>query len=314
MVEEKIRETMHSINVLQKAVIRMFSELSKGNKTIFYEYTEKLDIIMANLEKEGQRQKQEYKGLKLDKAANCCRYSLNRIVKYSYYNPSLALNKIEFELVPFTDDMYEEYYFWTCIFPFREKWDDYYRNEMPQLLKNPYLENARKTGKYKYDLSIMVLAYNQLATTKLCVMNLINNIPRDFRCELILINNGSTDETKEYFESIMPTKQIDIQENFAFFRLVERIIEGEFFLAVSNDIVVMPHAIENMLRTFEEDPKIVRVVPTTPNVSNHQMIEGEFKTFDEMITWAKKNNVYDPYRHELRTRLVNPIEMVRSID
>ena len=61
MVEEKIRETMHSINVLQKAVIRMFSELSKGNKTIFYEYTEKLDIIMANLEKEGQRQKQEYK-------------------------------------------------------------------------------------------------------------------------------------------------------------------------------------------------------------------------------------------------------------
>lgn len=312
MIGNKIQETIHSLSLVQNAVSSMHTELEAGKTHTFYQLAERIDVILQYLSKEGVLQHNDHKGLRLEKAAICCRYSLSRIVRLSCYNQSKALHKIEFELIPFVNDMYSEYYFWTCIFPYKEKWEEYYNNEMPLLQRNPYIEESRKTGRYKYDLSIFVFAYNKLELTKMCIECLIDNIPKNITCELILVDNGSTEDIKGYFESVMPTKQFDIQENRAIHRPVERVLEGEYYLMVSNDVLVTPHAIENMMRILKEDPETALVVPTTPNVSNYQSIPSEFDGIEEMIKWAEKNNVYDPFRHEQRTRLVNPAEMGRT--
>ena len=312
MTDEKIQRTIDVLSVVQGAASSMYSELLQGHKDLFLEMATKLDIILEKLEKDAEEQEQQVKGLRLGKAAISVQASLRRICRYSLYNIPLAIRKTEYELIPFVNDMYAEYYFWTCIFPFREKWDDYYKNEMPLLMGNPYVRDSREKGNYKYDLSICVLSYNKLDYTKRCIDYLIRFMPRNLKCELILTNNGSSDGTKEYFDSIMPTKQLDIRENWAFCRGPERIVEGEFYLAVSNDVLVMPHAIENMLRLMKEDSKVGLVVPATPNISNYQAESRNFNDWGEMETWAEKNNVYDPCRHEVRTRLMNPIEMGRS--
>ena len=162
MTEEKIQKTIDALSVVQGAVSSIYAELSSGHKDLFLELAANLDIILDNLAKDAEEQDREVPGLRLGKAAVSVHASLMRICRYSFYNIPLAIHKTEFELIPFVNDMYAEYYFWTCVYPFREKWEDYYKNEMPLLMGNPYMVQAKEDGVYKYDLSICVLAYNKL--------------------------------------------------------------------------------------------------------------------------------------------------------
>ncbi len=311
MTEENIKKTLDAVSTAQNAVTEIFSCLNSGQKEQFLELAEGLRELLRTLIKTGEEQKKEMPILKLASAAESTLDSLERIVAYSLYNIPLALHKTEYELIPFVNSMYSDYYFLSYIFPNKELWNDYYNDEMHLLNNNPYVKNNKGEG-FKYDLSIYVVAYNKLDYTKMCVEGLINNIPKNLSCELILLNHGSSDDTKEYFESIKPAKQIDVKINRSFFDITTRICEGEFILAVSNDVLVTPHAIENMVRAMREDPQIGAVVPATSNVSNLQTIPAKYSNPEEMMIWAEKNNAYDPFRHEVRNRLVNPIEMVRN--
>lgn len=307
-----IQNTLDTISVIREASRAAYNELLQGDKGVFLELASNMMTLLKKTIIDGREQVKEDEALKIPAAAESTLWSLEKIVAYSGHNIPLALNKIEFELIPFVDDLYADYYFRTCVIPFREKWDDYFANDIKILFGNPYVLEAEKEGYYKYDLSIAVTAYNKLEYTRRCIESILDNLPEKERIELVLINHGSNDGTKEFFESIRPTKQLDIKINGSFRESARRIYEGEFVLNISNDVLIMPHAIENMLRALREDPEIGLVVPSTTNVSNYQTLPATFSDSDEMIWWAESNNAYDPYRHELRTRLVNPLQMSRN--
>jgi glycosyltransferase involved in cell wall biosynthesis len=179
------------------------------------------------------------------------------------------------------------------------------------------VEKAESYGKYKYELSIIVLAYNKLEYTKMCCESILANVPSGLNYELILLNHGSTDGTKEYFERLNPTKQLDFKLNGTeLLSVYMRVIEGKYYLHISNDVIVTFNAISNMLITMRDDEKaggkLAQIVPSTPNVSNLQTITCNYDTLESMHKFAKDNNIYDQFRHEVRTRLCNPIHMVRS--
>jgi hypothetical protein len=183
---------------------------------------------------------------------------------------------------------------------------------MPKLYANQYIDESIARGSYKYDLSIIVTGYNKLEYTRQCVSSVLANIPSGVKYELILFNHGSSDGTKEYFESINPAKQIDVKINGSIHDAHFRIVEGEYLLCISNDTIITKNAIDNMLRSMREHEDYGWMVPTTPNVSNLQTIPCDFTDIGEMLAFAECNNVYDPYRHEVRTRLCNPISFFRS--
>ena len=118
---------------------------------------------------------------------------------------------------------------------------------------------------------MIVLGYNKLEYTKLCVENLLKYIPDNINYELILINHGSTDNTKMYFEQIAPTKQLDILKNGGSPTASIRIVEGKYTMSISNDVIVTKNAIENMIRCIESDDNIAWVVPSTPNMCNTKL-------------------------------------------
>lgn len=223
-----------------------------------------------------------------------------------------CLKKIEFELLPLLQEAYGIYYFYQYVADHPEKLADYYAVDKNRLFGNVYIDEAIQTGKYKYELSINVLAYNKLDYTKRCVESLLQNIPEGLNYELILVNHGSTDGTKEYFESIRPHKQLDVAVNGGGSGAAARITEGEFVLGISNDTIITPGAIENLLACIRSDPKIGWAVPTTPNVSNLQSIPAQYSTWRELVDFARRNNCADPCRWEQRVRLCNPITMIRS--
>ena len=88
------------------------------------------------------------------------------------------------------------------------------------------LHHAPRT-EYPYDVTIVLCAYNKLEYTKAAVESIFAHT--DFssgRVELITINNGSDDGTREYFESLPHTKKINLKYNILGFNAAQYIAEG----------------------------------------------------------------------------------------
>ena len=251
-------------------------------------------------------------GRRLRPALQSIQDTLRRIRNHYTTDRARCLQKIEFELLPLLQEAYQGSYFFWYVSGHPERMKTYYETEKNLLGGNPYIDEAIETGQYKYELSIYVLAYNKLEYTRQCVESLLANIPEGLRYELILLNHGSNDGTREYFESIHPHKQLDIAVNGGGMFAVNRIVEGEFILQVSNDVIFTPHSIENLLTCIRSDPKIAFAVPTTPNISNLQTIPAGYSSPAELTAFAEKNNHSDPCRWEQRVRLCNPIDIRRS--
>ncbi len=268
--------------------------------------------VLESIRGQAQQITQEIKEVNIDIALESVIYSLKRINTYFNTRSINIFNKIEFELIPLLQDMLMRFYFWCCVYPDVDKMQKYYTEEVVELAMNSYIDSMDESDDYKYELSVIVVAYNKLEYTKLCVENILNYIPKNINYELILVNHGSSDGTKEYFESLAPTKQLDIYKNGGGLLAYLKIVEGKYTLAVSNDVLVTENAIENMMKCIKSDDKIAMIVPSTPNVSNLQSIPAKYDSLETMFEFAKANNVYNTNRHEQRVRLCNPIALVRS--
>jgi len=299
------------IDSIIKASYNLYGFLQNGNYKMFKSVAENLVILLNEIHKISGALKEEEKALNLPAASASVSASLKRIISYSVPDPAKAMHKIEYELIPLAEEMKLNFYFWGTVYPDAAKMKQYYEHDMFSLFRNRYVEASEASGIYKYDLSICVLGYNKLEYTKKCLENILGFMPQNITHELILVNHGSTDDTKAYFESLKPNKQMDIAVNGGGWYSVFRITEGKYVLMVSNDVIVTKNAIENLYKCISSDDSIAWVVPTTTNVSNNQTIPCSYETEEGMHTFAAHNNISDPYRWEQRVRLCNPIDIMR---
>lgn len=312
MNDEQTFQILDLIHTMQEACLELHHHASTGRHEAFHQLcgdmraglTEILKVIHSAPDTVGAQ--------KLRPACESILDSLRRIVSYFGSDNAYCLQKIEFELLPLLQQAYLTYYFFQYLLDHPEHLPEYHAKERNLLCCNTYIDDAIAAGTYKYDLSIAVIGYNKLAYTKRCVESLLANLPAGVRYEIILVNHGSSDGTKEYFESVHPHKQLDIAVNGGGSGALFRIVEGEFTLTISNDVVVMPRAIDNLLACIRSDKKIAWAVPTTPNISNLQTIPAEYTNEEELLAFARRNNRRDPFRWEQRVRLCNPIDIRRN--
>lgn len=158
-------------------------------------------------------------------------------------------------------------------------------------------------------VSVMVLAYNNLEKyTKTCV-ECILKYTTDIDYELILVDNGSIDETFEYFKTVKhPRKKI--------VRVTKNIgaacggyqgylnYSGKYLVTIANDIYVTKNWLSNMLKCAMSDERIGMINPCLDNVSNLQSVNLGYKDFDDMQKKAEKYNISDPKKWEERLRLI----------
>lgn len=191
---------------------------------------------------------------------------------------------------------------------------DYYRQALivadTEELKAEAVKSLDKINKEKIRhkplVSIILLAYNKLEYTKQCVDSLYRYSSHiDF--ELITVNNGSSDGTKEYFDSLPNAKKINFLQNAGADRPVNEALkfaDGEFTLFLSNDLILTHGWLDNLLACIQSDEKIGMVVPVCNFASNCQMIGLNYSTLDEMHKAAREYNRSDPRKWEERIRLV----------
>lgn len=309
MNNEQTIQILELLHTIQEACLELYNNAEAENMPVLQRIYADMEVGLSSI-LDTVAAEDTVGNKKLCAACRSILDSLSRLKGYE--SKAVRLHKIEFELLPLLQEAYLTYYFFQYLAEHPEHLKEYHDKEQGILCGNPYIDEALEQGQYKYEVSFFVLAYNKLEYTKQCVESLLSNIPKGLNYELILVNHGSSDGTKEYFESIHPHKQLDIAVNGGGMGAVCRIVEGEFTVMISNDVIVAPHAIENLLTCIRSDPQIAWVVPTTPNISNLQSIPVEYSTVDELIAFAQQNNKSDSMRWEQRVRLCNPIDIRRN--
>lgn len=314
MLKNKIlaKEILQTIDLVTETVKHMNRFLIKKDylsvETIANELitiVEELKAILIKIEKE----------IPFALASTRCDnfiYSIKNIIRLVRIRSDRANHKLEYELLTISRGLYEEFYFFACIFGDKYKEDKYYSEEFALADSSDYINNSIEKNDFKYDVTICVVGYNKAEYTKACIESIIKYTPSYINYELIILNNGSSDDTQAYFDSLKCIKEITFLKNIRSNKGLQYIFEGKYILGVSNDVIVTENYLDNLLKCIESDDKIAMVVPTTSNVSNLQNIAAEYANLDEMHNFAKKNNVSNPRLWEERIRLCNPICLYRS--
>jgi len=184
------------------------------------------------------------------------------------------------------------------------------KKEYPQLYPDlstiDHKEIVEKGKDAEYKVSIVLLAYNNLDYTRQCVESILQYTD-DVEYELILVNNGSTDGTLAYFESIPGAKVIHLEYNIHLvkgFNIGLMAAEGKYSAAVCNDFIFTSNWLSNLMICIESDSDIGFVSPGATYISNYQQISIPFTSKDEFQELAKNYNISDPYKWQERIVLL----------
>ena len=152
--------------------------------------------------------------------------------------------------------------------------------------------------------SIIVVTYNNLPLTRLCLESILRNTDYP-NYEVIVVDNNSTDKTADYLRQ-MAAQHSRLQiilnaENRGFAAANNQGIartNGERIVLLNNDVVVPPGWLTRLLRHLE-DPAIGMVGPVTNFTGNEAKVDVDYKTLGEMeafaeeLMWANQGRVAD---------------------
>lgn len=128
---------------------------------------------------------------------------------------------------------------------------------MPQnsLGKGYYMKRGMK-------VTIIILTWNGIEYTKKCLESLLNTTNLD-SCDVVVVDNGSTDGTIEYLKTLDWIKIIENKENLGFVRgnnvAINQIKDGDIVLLNNDMIIIQNDWLERLQKTayLEEDYGIV---------------------------------------------------------
>jgi FkbM family methyltransferase len=176
-----------------------------------------------------------------------------------------------------------------------------FRETVLPLLK-PTIEDDRP-------VSIIVTCYNQLQFTKQCIASILHYTKGSY--ELLLIDNGSTDGTSDFFESVRHfhsrTRIIRSFNN----RVVESVgnyavslASGKYIVTVTNDTLVHEGWLESFIRQVDSAPDIGMVGPLSNNISGPQKVQAGYDSLEAYQTFAADWCVQHSGEHFPLSRLV----------
>jgi GT2 family glycosyltransferase/glycosyltransferase involved in cell wall biosynthesis len=104
-------------------------------------------------------------------------------------------------------------------------------------------------------VSFIIPVFNQLSHTRECLTSLKSSLPAGLEHEIILIDDGSDSETRDYLRSLSPACVVLLNERnlgyAASNNRAARSAQGEFLCLLNNDLVLAPGWLEPMLAAFD---------------------------------------------------------------
>ena len=155
--------------------------------------------------------------------------------------------------------------------------------------------------------SIIILTYNNLIYNHIC-LDSIRKYTTENTYEIIVVDNNSTDGTREWLKEQKDIKLILNDENVGFPKgcnigIAASEKENDI-LFLNNDTIVTPRWLDNLKTCLYSDDKIGAAASITNNCSNYQAISVPYSDIKDMIAFADANNISKPEKWEEKTRLV----------
>ncbi|WP_240414509.1 glycosyltransferase family 2 protein [Paenibacillus periandrae] len=137
--------------------------------------------------------------------------------------------------------------------------------------------------------SIIILTRNAMEYTKQCMDSIMKHTHESY--EVVFIDNGSTDETVSYLQTIPNSRLIANSENrgFAFgCNQGMAVARGEYMVLLNNDTVVTKGWLTHLLGWLQRDESIGIVGPRSNFVFSAQQIHPvPYQTMEEMAQFAE---------------------------
>jgi GT2 family glycosyltransferase len=158
-------------------------------------------------------------------------------------------------------------------------------------------------------VSIVIPCFNQVGYTRLCVESVLEHTRMDY--ELVLIDNGSADETAEYFTALAgrpgPTfvRIIRNASNLGFPAACNqglRIAQGKNIVLLNNDTIVTPGWLEGLVARLDDPLRNVGLAgPVSNGAPPPQFVESTFADAAGLNEFAVRRGA----EHRGRTRLTS---------
>jgi len=134
----------------------------------------------------------------------------------------------------------------------------------------------------KPKVSVIILAYNNLHISQLCLYSLYANRSYE-NVEIIVVDNASKDDTPTWLETFQKGQQdlklILNKENAGFAggnNQAARIATGDYLVFLNNDTVLPVGWIEGLLKYMKKDELLGLVGPVTNAIGNEARIEIDY--------------------------------------
>ncbi|MFJ5964372.1 glycosyltransferase [Bacillus sp. NPDC093026] len=138
--------------------------------------------------------------------------------------------------------------------------------------------------------SIVMLTYNELHLTKKCIDSIKQHTPSE-QYELIIVDNASTDGTKEYIRELEDVIVIENEENQGFAKGCNQGAKratGDSILFLNNDTMVTENWLPPLIEALFDSDRIGMVGPVSNYVSGPQMVQPSYTDVDQLPSFAKE--------------------------
>ncbi len=135
--------------------------------------------------------------------------------------------------------------------------------------------------------SIVILTHNEWLLTEQCLASIRRHTPEEY--ELIVVDNGSTNETVEQLQAQTDVKLICNETNLGFPKGCNQGMEaasGGNVLFLNNDTIVTEHWLTNLLKALYTDDQVGMVGPVSNYSSGHQQIPVTYQKLDDLDALA----------------------------
>ena len=151
-----------------------------------------------------------------------------------------------------------------------------------------YLVRARPAAAPDFGTtSIVIVTFNQLEFTRQCLDSLERLT--DEPCELIVVDNGSSDGTVQFLRGMPGVRLIVNESNRGFPAAANQGImasSGKQILLLNNDVVVTTGWLMRLLRALHSDPAIGLVGPCSNFVSGPQQVDARYESLADLDGFA----------------------------
>lgn len=181
--------------------------------------------------------------------------------------------------------------------------DDKKKYEIINKLSQFEIDNNIRINK----LSIIILTYNNLEYTKKCISSITSNNRVD-NYEIVIVDNASTDRTREWLKMQSGIKYVLNDKNMGFpagcnvgIHAAQK--ENDIML-LNNDTIIMPNSIFNLRMALYSEDDVAMCGSVSNNVSYFQNINEKFSTRKGYFDYALRNNIPDSNRYDYRLKLI----------